>query len=126
MVPKNVTYYLNGLLSNILGGRVWGELQEEVFHRIQECCFWWENPVLLHTLGEVRILFEVLTLCLYYIYIHKISHYELLHTRHFCLRYCDKKMILRHRFLLTNQGKVFKRHTLIWVLFMYLDLFIFC
>jgi len=36
-----------------------------------------------------------------------------------------KKIILRHRFLLTNQGKLFKRHTLIWVLFMYLDLIFF-
>ena len=56
-----------------------------------------------------------------------------LHTRHICLQYydiaikkiCNKKIILRHRFLLTNQGKLFKIHTLIWVLFMYLDLF-FC
>jgi len=48
----------------------------------------------------------------------------LIHTRHFGTQYCDKKIILRHRFLLTNQGKLFKKHPLICVLFMYLDLFI--
>jgi len=54
----------------------------------------------------------------------------LIHTRHFDAQYCDekicnKKIILRQRFLLTNQGTLFKNHSLICVLFMYLDLF-FC
>jgi len=54
---------------------------------------------------------------------------DLIHMRHFGTQYCDKKIfdkkiILRHRFLLTNLGKLFKKHTLTCVLFMYLDLFI--
>jgi len=56
----------------------------------------------------------------------------LIHTRHFdtqycdkkIKRYCDKKTFLRHRFLWNSQGKLFKEHTLIYVLFMHLGLFI--
>jgi hypothetical protein len=40
----------------------------------------------------------------------------LIRTRYFCTQYCDKKIlqyliILRHRFLLTNQGKILKTQT---------------
>jgi len=50
-----------------------------------------------------------------------IEHHSF-HTRRFgtqycdiaIKRYCDKKIILRHRFLLTNQGKLWKKHTLIF------------
>ncbi len=39
-------------------------------------------------------------------------------------RYCDKKTFSRHRFLQNNQGKLFKEHTLIYLLFMHLGSFI--
>jgi len=46
----------------------------------------------------------------------------LIHMRHFGTQYCDEKIKRyaikkKKRFLLTNQGKLLKKHTLIFVLF---------
>ncbi len=50
-----------------------------------------------------------------------------LHTRHFRAQYCDKKILQKDHFesqiSMSNQGKLCKKPTLIYVLLMYLDLF---
>jgi len=39
-------------------------------------------------------------------------------------QYCDKKIILRHRVLFTNQGKILKKYLDLFCLFIYLNWFI--
>jgi hypothetical protein len=56
----------------------------------------------------------------------KLYVFSLVWTRPYSheTQYCDKKIILIHRFLFTNQGKLLKTYLDLFCLFIYFDLFI--